>query len=59
MSRKRLKRLSVDIDKTCSEEIIVRAKNTRDAKKKAWGIYINRKPKKKDHNIYCQELLMA
>lgn len=56
MPRKTEKRFSIAIDRNCSEEIIVTAQNCRDVKKKAWNIFKNRKPKKKDHQIFCDEI---
>lgn len=51
-----MKRFSVDIDRKNSEEFIVTAKNPTEAKRKAWDKFANRKPKKKDHQIYCDEV---
>lgn len=47
---------SVTIDRTCSEEIVVKARDPIEAKKKAWDKFSNRKPKKNDHQIYCDEV---
>lgn len=50
------KRFSIGIDRNCSEEIIVTAYNCREAKKKGWNIFANKKPIKKDHQIFCDEV---
>ncbi len=47
---------SVDIDRNCSQEIIIPAKNAREAKKKAWEKFTRRKPKRKEHQIYVDEI---
>ncbi len=47
---------SVDIDWTRSKEMIVPAKNAREAKKKAWEKFKNRKPKRREYRLYVDEL---
>lgn len=53
---KKLRTFSVGIDRNCSEEIIVKAKGPRDAEKKAWRIFANRKPKRKHHHVDADEI---
>ncbi|MFH0903916.1 MAG: hypothetical protein V1854_01840 [Methanobacteriota archaeon] len=56
MTRKEKKRYSIDIDRKNSEEIIVKAINQTEANRMGWKKFSKRKPKKKDHQMYCQEL---
>jgi len=56
MTRKEKKRFSVTIDRKNSEEIIVKAQNQTDAISKAWEKFSKRKPKKKDHQIFCNQI---
>ncbi len=54
--KKEPKRFSVTIDRNCSEEIIVSALTPGKAKAKAWDRFTRRKPKRKDHQIYVDEV---
>lgn len=50
-----MKKFIVNIDRKLSEDIVVSAKNSREAKKKAWAKFQKKKPKKNIHDIYVDE----
>jgi len=54
--KKPIKFFSVDIDRNCSEELIVKAKTQAEAKRKGWERFSKRKPKKKHHQIWVDEV---
>lgn len=47
---------SITIDRKCSIEIIVRARDITQAKRKAWDRYARKKPKRAEHHIYADEI---
>lgn len=51
-----MKKYIVNIDKKWSEDIVVTAKNPREARKKAFDKFANRKLKPKDFNINESEI---
>lgn len=50
-----MKEFRVTINKKWSEEVVVTAKNSREAKKKAFEKYSKKKVKAKDHDIWADE----
>ncbi len=54
--KKPIKYFSVDIDRNCSESFIIPARTQGEAKRKGWDRFCKRKPKKKHHQIWVDEI---
>ncbi len=50
------KKYSVDIDRIDSELFIINARTATEAKSKAWDKFVSKKPKKKSHRFYVDEV---